>query len=325
MLRSAIRNMDKTLLEQIKQIIPPLSPKLHKGQAGRVGVIGGSQDYTGAPYFASISALRLGCDLSHVICEPGAGAGIKTYSPDLIVHPVLNEHDIRSKLDSIVSRLHALVIGPGLGRDKHMQNAAKVALQLAKEKGMYVVVDADGLYLIQNEPEVVKGNNRVVLTPNVVEFKRLCEALKVDTKGEPSSFAPLLSKALGGVTIIQKGPTDLIVSGDQIEEIKEPGGLKRCGGQGDILSGTAGTFLAWGKSYVDGGLDEGDARGEKIPEHRVPLLAAAGASILTRAASHLAFEKLGRGVITGDMIGEIGPAYAAKFGEQGEKGWKGTA
>ena len=45
--------------------------------------------------------------------------------------------------------------------------------------------------------------------------------------------------------------------------------------------------------------------GEKIPEHRVPLLAAAGAAILTRAASHLAFEKLGRGVITGDMIGEV--------------------
>lgn len=318
---------NRALIEQIKQIIPPLTPKMHKGQAGRVGVIGGSQDYTGAPYFASISALRLGCDLAHVICEPGAGAGIKTYSPDLIVHPILNEKDtpdsIKSKLESIVSRLHVLVIGPGLGREEHMQNAAKVALQLAKEKEMYVVIDADGLYLVQNEPDVVKGNARAVLTPNVVEFKRLCESQKVDMKGEPSSFAPALSKALGGVTIIQKGSTDLIVSGDQVEEIKEPGGLKRCGGQGDLLSGMTGTFLAWGKSYVEGGLDGGDAQGERIPESRVPLLAAAGASILTRASSHIAFGKLGRGVITGDMVGEIGAAYAAKFGEEGEKGWKG--
>ncbi|KAG9123008.1 hypothetical protein FRC07_000360 [Ceratobasidium sp. 392] len=332
----------RALLEQIKQIIPPLTPKLHKGQAGRIGVVGGSEDYTGAPYFAAISALRLGCDLSHVICEPGAGAGIKTYSPDLIVHPILNENEyapsssvntatntrlstpdsVKSKLESIVSRLHVLVIGPGLGRAKHMQNTAKVALQLAREKAL---IDADGLYLVQNEPDVVKGNARAVLTPNVVEFKRLCESLKIDTRGEPSSFAPALSKALGGVTIIQKGQTDLIVSGDQIEEISEPGGLKRCGGQGDILSGMAGTFLAWGKSYVDGGLDGGDAQGERIPEHRVPLLAAAGASILTRATSHIAFGKLGRGVITGDMIPEIGAAYAAKFGEEGEKGWKGAA
>lgn len=40
-----IRNMaNRALLEQIKQIIPPLSPKLHKGQAGRVGVVGGSEE-----------------------------------------------------------------------------------------------------------------------------------------------------------------------------------------------------------------------------------------------------------------------------------------
>ncbi|KAG9093853.1 hypothetical protein FRC06_011354 [Ceratobasidium sp. 370] len=232
---------------------------------------------------------------------------------------------IKSKLESIISRLHVLVIGPGLGRADHMQNTAKVALQLAREKEMYVVIDADGLYLVQNEPDVVKGNARAVLTPNVVEFKRLCDSLKIDMKGEPSSFAPALSKALGGVTIIQKGPTDLIVSGNQVEEINEPGGLKRCGGQGDILSGMAGTFLAWGKSYVEGGLDGGDAQGERIPKDRVPFLAAAGASILTRATSHIAFGKLGRGVITGDMITEIGAAYAAKFGEQGEKGWKGAA
>lgn len=42
---------------------------------------------------------------------------------------------------------------------------------------MYVVIDADGLYLVQNEPEVVRGNAKAVLTPNVVEFKRLCESL----------------------------------------------------------------------------------------------------------------------------------------------------
>lgn len=42
---------------------------------------------------------------------------------------------------------------------------------------MYVVIDADGLYLVQNEPDVVKGNQKAVLTPNVVEFERLCKAL----------------------------------------------------------------------------------------------------------------------------------------------------
>jgi hypothetical protein len=51
--------VSKELLEQVKQLIPPLSGALHKGQSGRVGVLGGAMDYTGAPFFASMSSQRL--------------------------------------------------------------------------------------------------------------------------------------------------------------------------------------------------------------------------------------------------------------------------
>lgn len=75
----------------MKSIIPQLSHSLHKGQAGRVGVVGGSRDYTGAPYYSSMASMRLGADMSHTICEPSAGDVIKTYSPDLIVHRILDQ------------------------------------------------------------------------------------------------------------------------------------------------------------------------------------------------------------------------------------------
>jgi len=57
-----------------------------------------------------------------------------------------------------------------------MQLAARVAIKLARENNVYIVVDADGLFLIQSDPSVVKGYRRAVLTPNVVEFGRLVEA-----------------------------------------------------------------------------------------------------------------------------------------------------
>lgn len=57
-----------------------------------------------------------------------------------------------------------------------MQLAARVAIKLARENNVYIVVDADGLFLIQSDPSVVKGYKRAVLTPNVVEFGRLVEA-----------------------------------------------------------------------------------------------------------------------------------------------------
>ena len=99
----------------------------YKGQAGKIGTIGGCREYTGAPFFASFSALKastpllkactsegdsnslhscswdclgklayscadspqVGADLSHVFCTEGAATVIKSYSPELIVHPYL--------------------------------------------------------------------------------------------------------------------------------------------------------------------------------------------------------------------------------------------
>ncbi len=45
-------------LDLIKKFIPPLNSTSHKGQSGKIGIIGGSFEYTGAPYYASISALK---------------------------------------------------------------------------------------------------------------------------------------------------------------------------------------------------------------------------------------------------------------------------
>lgn len=63
-----------------------------------------------------------------------------------------------------------------LGRSEHMQLSARIALRLARENQLYVVIDADGLFLVQNDPSVVRGYERAVLTPNVVEFGRLVES-----------------------------------------------------------------------------------------------------------------------------------------------------
>jgi ATP-dependent NAD(P)H-hydrate dehydratase len=64
-----------------------------------------------------------------------------------------------------------------VGRDEYMQVAARTAIEIARKQKMYIVIDADGLWLVQNEPDVIRGYDRVILTPNVMEFKRLCDTL----------------------------------------------------------------------------------------------------------------------------------------------------
>jgi ATP-dependent NAD(P)H-hydrate dehydratase len=148
-----------------------------------------------------------------------------------------------------------------------------------------------------------------------------------------------VSKALGGVAILQKGPSDIIAvntedansraaheaskvsphEGDQNEVVvvQTPGGLKRCGGQGDILSGSVGTFLAWAKCYESGAFGD-----NSIPVSRMPILAAIGASMVTRTTSRRAFEKEGRSVVTQDMLREIGGAFTEVFGDDTQGGGK---
>ena len=58
-----------------------------------------------------------------------------------------------------------------------MISHAKTALGLAKENGMYVLLDADALWILGQDLQILKGYRRAVITPNVVEFKRLSEAL----------------------------------------------------------------------------------------------------------------------------------------------------
>ncbi|KAF3938437.1 hypothetical protein ABW19_dt0202298 [Dactylella cylindrospora] len=317
----AMSQKTKEVLLQVRKIIPPLLEKFHKGQMGRVAVIGGCEDYTGAPFFSANASALLGADLSHIICEPTAATVIKSYSPNLMVHPYMKQSNhlpsnsnetadsLSKRIISMLDRLHVIVVGPGLGRDELMQQTAGKVVAAARDKGMGIVVDADALLLISADPSLVHSCRNVILTPNVVEFSRLCKALKVDVEDEPATACARLAKALGGVTVIQKGVVDYISNGERTEVCDVEGGLKRSGGQGDTLTGCLGTFLAWKKAYRDG-LWEHDG---SLSDGELTALAAFGASAITRTCSKFAYEEKGRHMQASDLQPQIQKAFQTLF------------
>ncbi|KAG6138901.1 hypothetical protein E4U12_007839 [Claviceps purpurea] len=317
----------REILGRVRRMIPPMLDKFHKGQLGRVAVIGGSQDYTGAPYFSAMASARLGCDMSHVICTPAAAAVIKTYSPNLMVHPLMRQtpsgdeakapspDDVSAPIIEMLPRLHVLVIGPGLGRDPLMQDTVSRVIQAAREKKILMVLDADALQLVQKRPELVRGYREAILTPNVVEFGRLWDALGLAEKNvEPKTErVEIMARALGGVTVIQKGGRDVISDGETTLVNDLEGGKKRSGGQGDTLTGSVATFLAWRKAYLDGLWDVGGE--EKLEESELVRLAAFGGSAITRECSRRAFLARGRSLQASDLTDEVHGAFLALFGE----------
>lgn len=294
---------ESALFEQARtKLVPDFSVKSHKGLAGRVGVVGGSEEYTGAPYFSAMCALRSGCDLAHVFCLPAAAPVLKGYSPDLIVHPLLGDSDEKKVTDTIgqwLPRLHSVVIGPGLGRDPDVLQGVSHIVALCRAACKPLVIDADGLWLATQKPEVFLNYPApIVMTPNAPEYERLTQVLLKE--GDQRSLA----QALGpNAVVVRKGARDTIegAAGDNAECSAE-GSWRRCGGQGDLLSGSLGTFLSW-EIY------------QQVSAQQTGILAAYAACRLTRECNRLAFEKSGRSTCASDMLAEVHAAFKALYGE----------
>ncbi|KAM7178636.1 ATP-dependent (S)-NAD(P)H-hydrate dehydratase isoform 4-T4 [Macrochelys suwanniensis] len=319
----SIKDMEN-IFQLVRNVIPPLTAKKHKGQDGRIGIVGGCQEYTGAPYFAAISALKVGADLSHVFCTKDAAAVIKSYSPELIVHPVLDSPNAVHEVEKWLPRLHSVVIGPGLGRDDVLLENAKGIIEKAKVKGIPIVIDADGLWLISQQPSLIQGYQRAILTPNYMEFSRLYEAMLRDPVDSSDHHGCVLrlSQAMGNLTIVQKGERDLISDGEKawstvvdflfykdvphhsvVLVCSHEGSSRRCGGQGDLLSGSLGVLAHW--AFLAGP--------EKTNGQNPFLVAAFGACSLTRQCNNQAFQKYGRSMTTSDMVSEVGTAFNKLF------------
>lgn len=284
----------KCLEEQIRCLAPKLSLDMHKGQAGRIGIVGGSIEYTGAPYFAGITGLKLGADLIHVFCAKEASAVIKSYSPELIVHPLLDDNI--EKVTPWLERLHVLVIGPGLGRDKKILDNVEKLIETCRKLNKPLVIDADGLFLVTTKPDVIKNYPNVILTPNVVEFSRLfgenCKDISV--------LAEEITKKFGrNCVVVKKGKIDEIISGCYRANCAVIGSARRCGGQGDLLSGSLAVFYNWAIL--------------KNKDETSIFAACYAACKLTRECNARAFKKFGRSMTTSDMIQEIGEVFKDSF------------
>ena len=299
---------------------PPLSATTNaarKGNCGKVVIIGGSNEYTGAPYFAGISALRSGADLAWVICAPAAGIPIKSLAPDLIViptlaslsgaqlvHPSNTTSGEISAASSAIARATSFVVGPGLGRSQQSWNDARAVIDEARVSGRPVVVDGDALWWCANDLSAIRGHPTAVLTPNAGELLRLCEKTGVSSS---SDLAAVL-----GVAVLAKGATDQFTWGS-----REPmfctkvGAPRRCGGQGDVLAGSLGTWLSWAYNTT--------LIGNRTRADRVEAAVLAAATV-TRVAAAKAFERNKRGMITADVIALLPEAMEECFPWQGEGG-----
>jgi ADP-dependent NAD(P)H-hydrate dehydratase / NAD(P)H-hydrate epimerase len=228
---------------QASEWLPRLRARDHKGNRGRVVVVGGAPGMTGAIRMAARAAFAAGAGLVHAVAPPETIAALIQAEPDLqtFAHPF--ERPPSSSLLELIGKADAVVVGPGLGRDSGRRSFIAGLLEAART----AVLDADGLVAFAGSVAELKalGSARpLVLTPHPGEFRTLFPALASVREMDPWAAAGSASD-LAGATLLLKGVPSVIAtrSGSLLTIVAGNPGLAT-GGSGDVLSGLIGTGLA---------------------------------------------------------------------------------
>jgi yjeF C-terminal region, hydroxyethylthiazole kinase-related/yjeF N-terminal region len=216
----------------------------HKGQNGKVLVIGGSREYSGAPALAALASLAAGADIVVVACPKELSTVIRSYSPDIIVHPLssdfLNPKDT-DELVKISENFDTVVIGCGIGRESETALAVN-DLVVEIEKPM--VIDADALKLVG--PGVLPRRvHETVITPHAGEFREFSGMGAPPNLQDKIRVVKEVSRE-SEATVLLKGAVDIIARNDKLKLNSTGNPGMSVGGTGDCLAGLTGALLAQG-------------------------------------------------------------------------------
>ena len=245
----------------------------HKGQNGKILVIGGSEDFIGAPALAAKAAagLRIGADLVFIACPEKVGWAISSMFPDVITIKLkgkyLNATHYKKILET-ATKADVILIGNGMGLKPGTKKlAARLTRTIKKPK----VIDADALKSIR-----LQDVEHAVLTPHQKEFEILLKNSKLTEKN--------FRKYLKDNVILLKGPTDWIFSSDKKRKNTTGNPGMTVGGTGDVLAGITAGLLSQGCSLFD---------------------AAYKAAYLNGKIGDRLYKELGYGLIASDFLKEI--------------------
>ncbi len=274
-----------------KAALPPRKADGHKGDFGKVLVVGGAVGYTGAPYLTASAAVRSGCGLVYLGVPESIWEIETVRCVSAMPFPLEDRRGALSRkaASALLERLAdcgVLAIGPGLGRS---ESTRQLVLEVLQKTEKPVVLDADGINALEGHIDILdQRRGRVtILTPHGGEFARIGG----NPAGDPVGAARAFAKEHGCVLVLKGHRT--VTAGPQgnvLVNTTGNSGLAK-GGSGDVLTGLTASLLAQGAS---------------------PVMAAAGAAWIHGRAGDLAAAELTEYCVTPE---ELIAAFPRVFSE----------
>jgi hydroxyethylthiazole kinase-like uncharacterized protein yjeF len=236
--------------DDISELLPRPGAESDKYRRGVLGLLAGSDRFTGAVLLATGGAVHGGAGMVRVVTADAAAVLVRQAWPEAVV-TVLPEQGDWDLIGS-VGRVQAWVAGPGMGTGQDA--AARLAAVLGTD--LPVLVDADGLTILSQVKDLLPRPAPTLITPHAGELARL---LGTDAASVEARRLEHARRAAGelGVTVLLKGSTTVIASPASGQPVLvNPTGTPwlATAGSGDVLSGLAGALLAQGLEPAQAGL-----------------------------------------------------------------------
>lgn len=231
----------------LKKVITKRSSDTHKGDYGRILLIGGGENYGGAIIMSTSGAVNSGAGLTAVATHPVNLTALHARLPEAMF---IDWRD--AKLANLIKNMDVVVCGPGLGMSDLAKQIMVILRRCTSEK-QTVVLDASALDLISQDKLLLPTNaGHLILTPHQMEWQRLSQiripfqtdSANIDALNQliPDSNAMLVLKS--NHTHIYDGKGQVFVN-----PLGNPG--MATGGMGDTLAGIIGGFVAQFGPSVD--------------------------------------------------------------------------
>lgn len=231
--------------DDVADRLPRAGAESDKYSRGVLGVVAGSETYTGAAVLSTGGAIHAGAGMVRYVGPPHPAEAVRQRWPEAVVTVTEDGAD-----PTEAGRVQAWVVGPGLGTGE----AAERVLQAVLGTDLPVLVDADGLTVASRHRDWLTARAApTLLTPHAGEFARLMDTERADVEADRLAWVARAVADLG-VTVLLKGTTTIVA--DPSGEVRvNPTGTPylATAGSGDVLSGATGALLAGGLSALDAG------------------------------------------------------------------------
>ena len=234
--------------EAMREVVQPRESDSHKGDYGRVLIVGGSRGKTGAAHLAAVGALRSGAGLVSVATPLSSQPIVAAMGAEYMTVPLEETSDGRVAADAIHASLRleqdVIAVGPGLGTGTEV---TRFVHDLIERSEAPLVLDADALNAIASDPDRLQSGREgraIIITPHPGEMARLLntspDAVQANRLDLARDFA-----AQHQIYVVLKGYRTLVATPDGkvfINPLGNPG--MATGGTGDVLTGVLAGWLA---------------------------------------------------------------------------------